>query len=79
VAQVRTLYNGGKQGIHRLIFNSLLTSIVKSTYLNMYTCKFELSQTDWSRAESTDSSQAYRKPRASTVFMARTQQKSKPI
>jgi len=38
----------------------LLTPIVESTYLNGDMCKFEISQKDESRWQSTDSLQAYR-------------------
>jgi len=37
----------------------MLTPIVESTYLNRDVCKFESSQKDESRWQSTDSSKAY--------------------
>ena len=43
-----------------LLIDSLLTPIVESTYLNRDMCKFESSQKDESRWQSTDSSKAYR-------------------
>ena len=43
-----------------LLMDSLLTPIVESTYLNRDMCKFESSQKDESRWQSTDSSKAYR-------------------
>jgi len=43
-----------------LLIDSLLTPIVESTYLNRDMCKFESSQKDESRRQSTDSSKAYR-------------------
>ena len=43
-----------------LLIDSLLTPIAKSTYLNRDMCKFESSQKDESRWQSTDSSKAYR-------------------
>jgi len=46
--------------IKYLLINSLLTLIVESTYLNKDMCKFESSQKDESRWQSTDSSKAYR-------------------
>jgi len=46
--------------IKNLLIDSLLTLIVESTYLNRDMCKFELSQKDESRWQSTDSSKAYR-------------------
>jgi len=48
-----------------LLIDSLLTPIVESTYLNKDTCKFESSQKDESRWQSTDSSKAYRNTSAS--------------
>jgi len=42
----------------------LLNPIVESTYLNTDMSKFESLQKDVSRAQSADSSKAYRKPRA---------------
>ena len=42
------------------MIDSLLTPIVESTYLNRDMCKFESSQKDESRRQSTDSSKAYR-------------------
>ena len=47
-----------------LLIDSLLTPIVESTYLNRDMCKFESSQKDESRWQSTDSSKAYRKTSA---------------
>jgi len=46
--------------IKNLLIDSLLTPSVESTYLNRYMCKFESSQKDESRWQSTDSSKAYR-------------------
>ena len=46
--------------IKNLLIDSLLTPIVESTYLNRDMCKFELSQKDESRWQSTDSSKACR-------------------
>jgi len=46
--------------IKNLLIDSLLTPIVESTYLNRDMCKFESSQKDESRWQSTDSSKAYR-------------------
>jgi len=46
--------------IKNLLIDSLLTPIVKSTYLNRDMCKFESSQKDESRWQSTDSSKTYR-------------------
>jgi len=43
-----------------LLIDSLLTHIVESTYLNRDMCKFESSQKDESRWQSTDSSKPYR-------------------
>jgi len=43
-----------------LLIDSLLTPIVESTYLNRDMFKFESSQKDESRWQSTDSSKAYR-------------------
>jgi len=43
-----------------LLIDSLLTPIVESTYLNRDMCKFESSQKDESRWQSTVSSKAYR-------------------
>jgi len=40
----------------------LLTPIAESTYVNVDMCKFESSQKDENRAQSTDSLKAYRKP-----------------
>ena len=45
---------------HNLLIDSLLTPIVESTYLNRDMCKFESSQKDESRWQSTDSLKAYR-------------------
>ena len=42
------------------LIDSLLTPIAESTYLNRDMCKFESSQKDESRWQSTDSSKAYR-------------------
>ena len=50
--------------IKNLLIDSLLTTIVESTYLNRDMCKFESSQKDESRWQSTDSSKAYRKTSA---------------
>jgi len=47
--------------IKNLLIDSLLTPIVESAYLNRDMCKFESSQKDESRWQSTDSSKAYRK------------------
>ena len=48
-------------GKKNLLIDSLLTPIVvESTYLNRDMCKFESSQKDESRWQSTDSSKAYR-------------------
>jgi len=49
---------GGKS--KNLLIDSLLTPIVESTYLNRDMYKFESSQKDESRWQSTDSSKAYR-------------------
>jgi len=46
--------------IKNLLIDSLLTPIVESTYLNRDMCKFQSSQKDESRWQSTDSSKAYR-------------------
>ena len=46
--------------IKNLLIDSVLTPIVESTYLNRDTCKFESSQKDESRWQSTDFSKAYR-------------------
>jgi len=46
--------------IKNLMIDSLLTPIVESTYLNRDMCKFESSQKDESRWQSTDSLKAYR-------------------
>jgi len=46
--------------IKNLLIDSLLTHIVESIYLNRDMCKFESSQKDDSRWQSTDSSKAYR-------------------
>jgi len=46
--------------IKNLLIDSLLTPIVESTYLNRDMCKFESSQKDENRWQSTDSSKAYR-------------------
>ena len=46
--------------IKNLLIDTLLTPIVESTYLNRDMCKFESSQKDESRWQSTDSSKAYR-------------------
>ena len=46
--------------IKHLLIDSLLTLIVESTYLNRDMCKFESSQKDESRWQSTDSPKAYR-------------------
>jgi len=46
--------------IKNLLIDSLLTPIVESIYLNRDMCKFESSQKDESRWQSTDSSKAYR-------------------
>ena len=43
-----------------LNIDALLTPIVESTYLNRDMCKFESSQKDESRWQSTDCSKAYR-------------------
>ena len=51
--QVCTFHDGCKQAC-------LLTPIVESTYLNRDMCKFESSQKDESRWQSTDSSKTYR-------------------
>jgi len=59
--------------IKNLLIDSLLTSIVESTYLKRDMCKFESSQKDESRWQSTDSSKAYRNTSAfkcSTSFIA---------
>jgi len=45
----------------------VLVSQVKSSYLNTDTYKFESSQKDESRAQSADSSKAYRRPGALIV------------
>ena len=47
-----------------LLIISLFTPIVESTYLSIDMCKFESSQKDESRTQSSDSSEAYRKPSA---------------
>jgi len=54
--------------IKNLLIDSLLTPIAESTYLNRDMCKFESSQKDESRWQSTDSSKAYRKTSAFTCF-----------
>jgi len=46
--------------IKKLLIDSLLTPIVESTHLNRDMCKFESSQKDERRWQSTDSSKAYR-------------------
>jgi len=46
--------------IKNLLIDSLLIHIVESTYLNRDMCKFESSQKNESRWQSTDSSKAYR-------------------
>jgi len=46
--------------IKKLLIDSLLTPSVEITYLNIDMCKLESSQKGESRAESTDSSKAYR-------------------
>jgi len=46
--------------IENLLIDSLHTPIVESTYLNSDTGKFESSQKDENRWQSTDSSKAYR-------------------
>ena len=46
--------------LKNLLIDSLLTPIVESTYLNRDMCKFESSQKDESRWQSTYSSKAYR-------------------
>ena len=46
--------------IKNLLIDSLLTPMVESAYLNRDMCKFESSQKDESRWQSTDSSKAYR-------------------
>ena len=46
--------------IKNLLIDSLLTPIVESTYFHRDMCKFESSQKDESRWQSTDSSKAYR-------------------
>jgi len=46
--------------IKNVLIDSLLTPIVESTYLNRDICKFESSQKDESRWQSTVSSKAYR-------------------
>jgi len=51
--------------IKNLLIDSLLTPIVESTYLNRDMCKFESSQKDESRWQSTDYSKAYRNTSAS--------------
>jgi len=43
-----------------LLIDSLLLPIVECTHLNMDMCKFESSQKDESRVQSTDSSKVYR-------------------
>ena len=61
--QVCTFHDGCEQGIDpikNLLIDSLLKPIVESTYLNRDMCKFESSQKDESRWQSTDSSKAYR-------------------
>ena len=45
--------------IKHLLIDSLLTPIVESTYLTRDMCKFESSQKDENRWQSTDSSKAY--------------------
>ena len=52
-----------------LLIDSLLTPIVESTYLNRDMCKFESSQKDESRWQSTDSSKAYRNTSAFKYFI----------
>jgi len=47
-----------------LLIDSLLTPIVEGTCLNIDMRKFESSQKDESKAQSTDSAKAYRKPSA---------------
>ena len=54
--------------LKKLLMDSLLSPIVKSTYLNVDMCKFESSQKDESRAQSVDSSKACRKPRVFNCF-----------
>ena len=56
--------------IKNLLIDSLLTSIMESTYLNRDICKFESSQKDESKWQSTDSSKAYRNTSAFKCLMA---------
>jgi len=51
---------GNRFPIKNLLIDSLLTPIVERTYLNKDMCKFESSQKDESRWQSTDSLKAYR-------------------
>jgi len=50
--------------IKNLLIDSLLAPIIEGTYLNRDKCKFETSQKNESRWQSTDSSKAYRNTRA---------------
>jgi len=54
--------------IKNLLIDSLLAPIVESKYLNRDMCKFESSQKDESRWQSTDSSKAYRNTSAFKCF-----------
>ena len=54
------IFTWNRYPIKNLLMDSLLTPIVESTYLNRDTCKFESSQKDESRWQSTDSTKAYR-------------------
>ena len=55
-----SLFTRHRYPIKNLLIDSLLTTIVESTYLNRDMCKFESSQKDESRWQSTDSSKVYR-------------------
>jgi len=55
--------------IKNVLIDSLLTPIVESTHLNIDMCMFESSQKDKSRAQSADSSRAYRKPSAFNCYI----------
>jgi len=55
--------------IKNLLIDSLLTPIVESTYLSRDMCKFESSQKDESRWQSTDSLKAYRNTSAFKCYL----------
>ena len=59
--------------IKNLLIDSLLTPIVESKYLNRDMCKFESSQKDESRWQSTDSSKAYRNTSALKLLLCNSE------